>query len=92
MYVKLANSFKLAKGTVLYPAQDPKNLHVEQTTLNTNSNTLRILEFVFRVRETTFKFFGLRQSYETAKLVKRTVLYPALNPKNLDLEQLTLEC
>ena len=35
-------------------------------------------------------FFGFRQSSEKVKLAKRTVLYPALNPKNLDVEQLTL--
>ena len=29
-------------------------------------------------------------SYEMAKLAKRTVLYPARNPINLDVEQLTL--
>ena len=34
--------------------------------------------------------FGFRKSYRMMKLAKRTVLYPGLNPKNLDVERLTL--
>ena len=45
---------------------------------------------MFRVREPTSKFWGFRQSYGEAELAKRMVLYPALNPKKLDVEQLTL--
>ena len=64
----------LAKSTALYPALNPKNLGVEQLTVNTNSNTLRIL----RIRIGTgslHPIFWFMQSYETAK--------------NLDVEQLT---
>ena len=45
---------------------------------------------MFRVREPTSKVFGFRQSFEKVKLAKRTVLYTALNPKNLNVEQLRL--
>ena len=45
---------------------------------------------MFRVKEATFKVFGFRQSYAKAKFAKITVLYPALNPEMLDVEQLTL--
>ena len=68
----------LAKRTVSYLALNPKNLEVEQLTLNTNSNTLA----------KNIKDFG--SLYETAKLANSTILYPALNPKKMDVEQLTL--
>ena len=48
------------------------------------------LEFVFRVRDPTSKFFGFEKSYGMANLVKRTVLYLAVPSKNLDIDQLTL--
>ena len=38
----------------------------------------------------TSKFFRVRRSSEKVKLAKRTVLYPAPNPKKLDVKQLTL--
>lgn len=45
---------------------------------------------MFKVREPTSMFFMFWQSYGKAKLAKRMVMYPSLNPKNFDVEQLTL--
>ena len=51
---------------------------------------MQCIGLAFRIRDSTSKFLEFRQKSEKVKLRKRVVLYPALNPKHLDVEQLTL--
>ena len=51
---------------------------------------MNIKDLCLRSGGDTFKIFGFKQSYGMVKLVKRAVLYSPLNPRILDVEQLTL--